>query len=289
MSAAAFLIINPTSGSYSAARVERAVALLAERGIRVELRLTGTAGDAERFAREACTACREPLVIAGGGDGTVNEVLNGLLPGAATLAVLPLGTSNVLARELGIRSPEDAVARIARGTSRPLTVGLAKKGEVRRYFLLMAGAGVDGAVVEGMRGTEKRLFGKGAYILSVLRLLVAWKHERFEVNAAGQRLRCHSVIVCNAANYGGSFRLAPAADIFSPTLEVLCVESNRRRDYLRLLGGVIAGRGSGRSATVISAREVEIHGGMAMQLDGDYFCRAPVTISAQENFVRLIV
>ncbi len=148
---------------------------------------------------------------------------------------------------------------------------------------------MDGAVVEAVRGREKRLLGKGAYILSALRLVLAWDNERFEVEAAGQRLLCHSIIVCNAANYGGSFRLAPKADLFSPTLEVLCVESTRRRDYLRLVADVITGRGSGRHARIISASEVEVRGSRATQLDGDYFCRAPVTISARENFVRIIV
>jgi diacylglycerol kinase family enzyme len=185
-------------------------------GLEPELLLTGCAEDAPRFASRICAAGDDPLILVAGGDGTLNGVLNGLAPGKATLGVIPLGTSNVLARELEIHSLDDALARIAAGRSRPVSVGELECGGDRRRFLLMAGIGVDGAVVRGVRLKEKRLVGKGAYLLSALREIGAWDRGELKVSGDGHTVSCHSVIVCNASKYGGNFVLAREADLFSP-------------------------------------------------------------------------
>lgn len=258
-------------------------------GLNAEILPTRGPDDAAAFARKICAEQNEPLVIVGAGDGTINGVLNGLVPGAATLAVLPFGTSNVLARELGIRSIDDGVARVLRGASRWMSVGLMEVEGARRYFSLMAGAGFDGSIVEGVRGGEKRILKQGAYILSALRVLARWDAEPLEVVADGKRIGCHSVIVCNAARYGGSFVLARGADLFEPRFEVVCVRSANRAAYLRLALKCITGRNiRGDDVTVFPAGEVEIRGGKPVQLDGDYVCRTPIHIRAVENFVRVI-
>ncbi len=222
------IIVNPTSGSYSVKKLQRVIATLQSHNLAPELLLTQGPDDAARFARRLCTEQEAPLIIAAGGDGTVNEVLNGLVPGKGTLAVLPLGTSNVLAMELGIASLPEAVERIIRGETRPLPVGLLAKGGVQRYFSLMAGIGLDGAVVEGVRLCEKRIIGKGAYFLAALRLLVNWESGRLHVLAKEGEFDCHSVIVCNAAKYAGKFLLARQVDLFTPRFEVICVSGGSR-------------------------------------------------------------
>src|SRR6185369_8848211 len=198
-----FLIVNPTSGSFSPDRLEQVRTALRRGGLEPELLQTRSAQDAALFAARICAEERAPLLLVAGGDGTVNGVLNGLAPGVATLGVIPLGTSNVLARELRIDSLEDALARVVRGASRPISVGELECAGEKRRFLLMAGVGVDGAVVQGVRLAEKRRFGKGAYLLSALRLLRAWDGSELQVAGAGGSRSCHSVIVCNAARYGG--------------------------------------------------------------------------------------
>ncbi len=228
------LIINPVSGGYSEQRLRQVMAALEAGGLSPELLLTENADDAELFSRRICQEREEPFIIAGGGDGTVNGVINGLAAERATLAVLPLGTANVLAKELGIVSLNDAVARIVAGATRPLTVGLLEGGGVRRRFLLMAGIGVDGSIVRGVRLREKRVVGKGAYLLSAARLLRNWERERLVVMAGGRRIECHSVVVCNAARYGGGFILAPGADLFTPEFQVACITAGTRSAYLRL-------------------------------------------------------
>lgn len=284
-----FLIVNPTSGSFSQRKIEQVVTALARKGLDPVLLPTASALDAPLFASRICAENTDPLILVAGGDGTLNAVLNGLEPGAATLGVIPLGTSNVLARELKIRSIDDAVNRVARGECRPIAVGELQSGGQQRRFLLMAGVGVDGAVVKGVRLAEKRALGKLAYLLSALRLFFAWDRAELQVTAGGETLSCHSVIACNAARYGGNFLLAPQGDLFSPGLQVVCIKGGRL-SYLKLCLRLAFGRvAASRSVTIFSASELAVSGEKPVQLDGDFFCCGPLQLRSIPGFVRLIV
>ncbi|MDD2338629.1 MAG: diacylglycerol kinase family protein [Geobacteraceae bacterium] len=241
-------------------------------------------------AHRRLAATNNPFIIVGAGDGTINAVLNGLTPGIATLAVIPFGTSNVLCRELGIMSPEAALEKIAAGVSRNLCVGSIEKGETKHSFLLMAGIGLDGCVVKGVRTREKRLLKKGAYFLSALRVLRSWDSSRFEVISGSKVINCHSVIVCNGAKYGGNILFAPGASLFKPEFEVVCIEQETRLGYLKSLPSLLAGKGlKGTGILTFPAREIEIRGTKALQADGDYYFDAPVRIRAIPDFMKIIV
>lgn len=284
------LIINPAAGGYSERTTAAVAAFLERSGFIPHVLLTRSAADATLFARRICAEQSEPFIIAGGGDGTVNGILNGLTAGAATLAVLPLGTSNVLARELGIRSVAEALRRIEARRTRALAVGLLAMADTKRYFLLMAGAGFDGAVVEGVGLGEKRWLKQGAYLLSALRCCCSWEREPMEIVADGEQRECHSVIICNASRYGGSFVLAEGADVFSPGFQVICVKSPARSAYLRLALNVLRRSGiAGPEVEVFAARELSFSGGRAIQADGDFVGRGPASIRAVAGFARLIV
>jgi diacylglycerol kinase family enzyme len=284
------VILNPTAGGYSAHTASKVTAALERSGFAPEILLTRSPEDAALFARRACDARRSPFIIAGGGDGTVNGVLNGIAPGVAALAVLPLGTSNVLAKELGIGSVDDALQRIVQRATRPLSVGLLESAGEKRYFLLMTGIGFDGAVVGGVRLGEKRWLKQGAYILSVIRCLGNWEREPFAFLADGERQECHSAVVCNASRYGGNFILARDADIFSPGFRVVCIKNSTRRGYLRLALHLFTGKGAtGPDLAVFGARELAFSGGRDIQADGDYVGRGPAVIRAVEGFAHLVV
>jgi diacylglycerol kinase family enzyme len=271
-------------------RLRQITAALEAAGLVTEHLLTKNAVDAEIFSRRICQEREEPFLIAAGGDGTVNGVINGLAAGKATLAVLPLGSANVLAKELGIVSCEDAVARIVAGRTRPLTVGFLEAGVVRRRFLLMAGIGFDGFIVRGVREREKRIVGKGAYILSAARHLCNWERERLEVMAGGRRIECHSVVVCNASRYGGGFVFAPGAELFTPEFQVACITADTRSAYLRLAYDVISGRVmENRDIVRFDAVELLVSGNKPVQTDGDYCCASPVRIKASRGFARLVL
>jgi diacylglycerol kinase (ATP) len=283
-----YLIANPTSGSFSPKKIAEIQSSLRQGGLDPELLLTGSAQDAALFAARVCRETASPLVLVAGGDGTVNGVLNGLVPGAATLGVIPMGTSNVLARELKISSLHDALARVARGDSGPISIGELECAGERRRFLLMAGVGVDGAVVQAVRLGEKKLVGKGAYLLSALRVLANWDRGELQVTGAGRSVTCHSVIVCNAARYGGNFLLAPEGDLFTPGFQVLCIKGGRLTFLgLALLLGLNRVAES-RSITLFQADELEIAGNKAVQIDGDFFGLAPLKLRSLPDFVRLI-
>ncbi|QWV94144.1 YegS/Rv2252/BmrU family lipid kinase [Geomonas oryzisoli] len=289
MSRRCFLIVNPTSGTYSQQKVDSIMKGLTERGLAPELLPTQSAADPARFAARICREESDPLIVVAGGDGTINGVLNGLVPGAATLGVVPLGTSNVLARELEIHSVDDALDRLARGETRPISVGEIVCGGERRRFVLMAGVGFDGAVVRDVRLSEKRALGKGAYVLSALRALWNWDASQLTVTAGEKSVACHGVIVCNAAKYGGNFRLAPEADLFTPGFQVLCI-SGGRLAYLGLALGLLNGTAVFSShVTCFTGEALEISGEKAVQLDGDYVCPTPIAVRTVPDLVRLVV
>jgi diacylglycerol kinase (ATP) len=290
MSRQCAVIINPVSGGYTEEKQRNLAIALERAGFAPKFLVTATADDPARFAREICTLHENPLIVACGGDGTVNGVLNGLVPGKATLAMVPLGTANVLARELGIGSLDDAVTRIARGTTRPMAVGLLQSKEKERRFFLMAGIGFDGAVVAGVREQEKKRLGKAAYLLSALRLFRSRDREMLTVTADGKTFACHSAIVCNAPRYGGGFLLAPAADIFAPGFQLVCIRRGSRAAIAALVLATLAGRpGSGSDVVRVACREVIVSGQKAVQVDGDFWGYSPVRIAAEAEFVRLIV
>ena len=284
-----FLIVNPTSGSYSRQSVERIMARLAAAGLDPQFLATGSGEDATLFAGRICAEHLDPLILVAGGDGTVNGVLNGLVPGAATLGVIPVGTSNVLARELEIDSVDDALKRVVAGRTRPVPVGEVRlDGETRR-FLLMAGVGVDGAVVRDVRLGEKRAFGKGAYLLAALRLLFFWDESLVQVTGGGRSVACHSVIVSNAAKYGGNFVLAPGGDLFSPGLQVACIGGGRFAYLAHALRLVLGNFSASRLVEIFTAEELEVTGEKAVQLDGDFFGLAPAHFRSIPDFLRMIV
>ncbi len=284
------LIINPLSGGFSPARVLEATVSLERNGFLPTILEAREPDVATRCARQICRKEENPLIIVGAGDGTINCVVNGLSPGVATLAVIPFGTSNVLAREVGITTLSRALEKISAGVSRAVSVGLIEKDGTERTFLLMAGVGYDGAVVKGVRTHEKRLLRKGAYLLSALRLLPAWDTGRLEVTAGSTVVDCHTVIVCNAAKYGGESIIAPDASLFAPGLRIVCLVDGTRAAFLRFACRLLMKRGAdGPGVVTFPAMDVEIRGAKPLQMDGDFYCHAPVRIRSVPDFFRLIV
>jgi len=286
-----YLLINPLSGSYSRALHDEILASLQGVGVSVEcLTVTGPA-DAQKVCAGIEAAAERPLVIVAGGDGTVNAVVNALTPERAVLAVLPVGTANVLALELGIGSIADGIRRIAAGTTRPLTVGTitTADGESRR-FLLMAGIGLDGEIVRRVQMKEKRLLGKGAYLLSALRCLGGWPRDRFTLRVDGREVACHSAIVSNISRYGGNVVLLPGADLSGPQLDIFCITATGRMAYLKVIADVLAGRPCREDQVMLlRGTEIEVAGERAVQLDGDYYGTAPVRVSTITEFARILV
>lgn len=289
MSRTCTVIINRLSGTFSKKKADQVGSFLCSKGMDPRLYFIHDLDEATEISRKACRETSDPFIVVGGGDGTVNGVINGLAPGAATLAILPFGTSNVLTRELAIKSLEDALQRIARGVPRRTPAGLLVNEKCSRYFILMAGMGFDGAVVRGVSFREKRMLGKGAYVLSAFRQLAEMDREVFEVIADGVKYDCHSLIICNSSKYAGKFVLAPGADLFEPRFRAVCIESPGIRTYLRAAVSLLGGKGvRGPGIRTITAGEFTVSGRKPVQVDGDYLGDSPARISIIPDFVRLI-
>lgn len=230
------------------------------------------------------------MVIVAGGDGTFNAVVNGLDPSTATLAVLPFGTSNVLAAEIGIKSIDDALDRIAGGKTRALSVGVIEFEEKSLRFVLMAGIGLDGAVVRDVWPLGKKLLKQGAYALSALKSLLAWDATIFELSTPEGDVTCHTAIICNAARYGGNFILSNESSPFISGLSAVCITGNGRRTYLKSALDLFRNKmESNKDLVRVHSSLFEVRGSRPIQIDGDFVGYGPARISELTDFARIIV
>lgn len=284
------VIANRGAGSFSPAGLESACTSLGQAGMEVEQLLCNDFGAMTEAAGKAGTLPDAPLVVAAGGDGTINAVLNGLAGKGATCAILPLGTANVLALEMGLCSVDKAVTRIIAGESRPFTAGLISNGVRCSRFFLMAGVGLDGYIVRGVSRERKKRFGKGAYLISALEHLAGWESGRLRVTTENSEFSCHSLIACNASRYGGPFTLAHGASIFSPGLELVVVTGSSRLAHLQLAKEtLLGGKGSGAGIVRLTAAKIRIEGVKPLQADGDDWGDTPVEIVAEPAYADIIV
>lgn len=285
-----YLFVNPLSGRYARRRISSVVNRLETAGLAPTVFSVTTPADALPVCRLINESGESPLIIIAAGDGTINAVVNGLQPGTATLAVLPLGTSNVLAAELGIRSVDDGISRIVAGRTRPLSLGVLELARSSHRFVLMAGIGIDGTVVRDVWPLGKRLLKQGAYALSAILGALTWDRSMISVQTAERKIDCHSVIVCSASRYGGNFIIAPGSDPFTPEFTAVCIRKNRRRTYLRLVLEMLLGRSDTSSEVLrIPTDGIEIHGTKPIQIDGDFIGYSPATLKTMAAFAHIIV
>ena len=281
------IIFNPAAGWRRRQRLAPVLAQLREQGCALELRETQGPGDAERFAAEADPGAFD-LVVVAGGDGTVNETINGLARSGLPLALIPLGTANVLAAEIGLSTDPAAVARcVAFGQPRPIALGAANG----RRFILMAGAGFDAHVVAGVSVPMKRRLGKGAYVLSTLRQLLVFDFPSYEVLSDNTVHHAASVIVTNARYYGGRFVCAPDASLESATLQVCLFQRGGRLAAIGYALALFSGRLPRLSSyRLIEARRIEVRGrpGEPIQVDGDGIGQLNVAIEVLPKALDLV-
>jgi diacylglycerol kinase family enzyme len=285
-----FLFVNRLSGSYDHKKINIVITLLKNADLAPTVFSVTTPIEIASCCRQINESNVDPLIIVAGGDGTINAVVNHLQPGTATLAILPMGTSNVLAGELGIKTVKNGIMRILEGKTQPLSVGLLHFGQSSQRFVLMAGIGLDGAVVRDVWPLGKRLIKQGAYALSAFVNAFRWDRSLIEVITSDRRLKCHSIIICNASRYGGNFIIAPEGDVFSSELTAVCIPNNERRSYIRLASQVFRDKPEISSERFrIPVDGLEICGIKPIQIDGDFVGYSPARITSIPDFARIIV
>ncbi len=286
-----FIIANPAARRFSKRKIGEALSFIRRRGFNEELIYTEAPGDGIRLVREILKKERDiHAIVAAGGDGTFNEVANGLIGSNIPMAILPLGTTNVLAKELNI--PEDVTGALGLLDSGPVTVRPARiiNKDISRYFLLMAGIGFDAEAVHGVNKGLKRVSGKLAYIISGLRSFITYKPSLLRIIIDNQEVKGYNAVICKASCYGGSFKMAPDASLKDPYLYAVIFAEGSRRSLIRYITGVIAKRHVKFNDVIYKkASRVFIDGDGEIQIDGDYFGKGPVEISSGSRELMIFI
>ena len=282
------IIYNPTAGWFGRARFRKIKAALCQLGCDVTVQETARRGDEEAFAR-AADAGEVDAVAAAGGDGTVNEVAAGLIGSNLPLGIIPLGTTNVLATEIGLsRRPETIAAAIAAGTRLRCHPGQANG----RHFMMMAGVGFDAHVVENCPPLLKKLIGKGAYVLTAIAGLWGHASHRYDVTLNGRTTSAASVIIGNGRHYGGRFVCTPDARLDRASFQVCLFKSGGPWAILRYGLGLIRGTLPRMTdVTMVEADGIQIKGrpGDPVQGDGDIIARLPLEARISRQTLDLLV
>ena len=283
------LIHNPTAGLLQG-RLRRAVAALTDRNIEVRVLRTSGPRDAWRLAREA-PADLTAILIAGG-DGTFNEAVNGLMerpPPRPPLGLLPSGTANVLARELGLPLQADRAAGLmADAMAQTMYLGRVNG----RYFATMAGVGLDARVVAHLPRVLKRGLGRAGYTIETLRQMFLDPPPSMTVTVDGVAYRAHSVVAAKARYYGGSIQVAPSARAVKPGLALCVFQGQGTWTTFGQTAAALLGCHLRRpDVTLLPATTIRLDepSGAPVQADGELVGRLPARIDASSEEIQVLV
>ena len=285
----AIIIGNPTAGG---ARREgllvRCVEILSSGGLDVEVWPTEGPQHATKMAEKAGVR----LVIAAGGDGTINEVVNGLEKDA-TLGILPLGTVNVLARELGLPlKAEAACERILTGKESRIDLGVATNREgVERRFTCMAGVGFDAHVVYAVTPRLKRYLKVPAFPLMALKVYLERTLPTLHIVHDDTTYLTQFAIVANGHYYGGNFRVAEAASLTTGSLEVVLVDSVSKLLRPGVLAHILTKKPLSQFMRSFATRELcaKAPGNkVPVQLDGELWGILPMSFRIEPATLKVI-
>lgn len=291
------VVLNPVAGQEEPAQVRRRIGgAFAVRGASFDIEETTGAGDAERLAREA-VELGYGRVVAAGGDGTIAEVITGIAGTEVPLGLIPLGTANQVASNLGIPSGIDrSVGVILNGTAVPMDLGQLADG---RYFALIAGAGWDAEVMSFATRELKDRWGFGAYLYAGLRSVITPPSAAFRITADGQSFEINAATVL-LANVGQifsdiipvNFRIGPSVSFSDGLLDVCIFAPRTLPEVATVLWRVASRRYVGDERIIyLQAREIRIESDppVITQLDGDAIGETPLTARAVPEGVRVMV
>jgi len=270
-------------------------AALEAAGHRVSAQPTAGPGSAGRVAREAIERGAD-LIVALGGDGTLNEVLSGVVHSDVPLAMIPGGTANVCARELGLAANAlEAAARLGDLVPRRIAAGLLRSEAdgAGRFFLLMAGVGFDARIVYGLDLGLKSKLGELAYWSGAMKQF-GRNLEEFEAHIDGQSLTCSFALASRVRNYAGHMEIAQSVSLLHDDFELVLFEGRSAlRCYVKYLGAIVAGRASKtKGISFHRCRSVRFAAPAGdrvyVQVDGEYAGRLPATVEIVPEAVTIL-
>ena len=319
------IIYNPMSGrpGRRAQNVRAMQQLLDTRGVAAEADATAGPGDAIHLAHKA-VAEQVELVIAYGGDGTVNEVIQGLAGSHTPLAIWPGGTSNVVARDLALPLNIGQLAEIiANGKTKRITLGratwvgvgvggwglgasetgknqpltpnpqpLTNPQPPSRYFLMMAGIGLDASVARGVNMRLKRRTGELAYWLSGGKHLLTWQPEIFTLEVDGRSFESAFALIGNGKGYGGRMMMTPNAKLDESLFEVYVLPPLANNlAYLRALVACMRGKPETAGAVLVKGKHITANSSRQpwVEADGEIIGPLPMTFEIVPDALSVIV
>lgn len=287
------VIHNPVAGPKDVnpkvvKRIDRVRAYLSAQGRPFRIRETSAPGDAGVMAREAALEGAD-AVVAVGGDGTMNEVADGLAGSATRLVFVPHGTGNVFAREFSLpESVEGCMDLLTSGKT--ISVRLAKAND--RHFVLLGSAGFDAEVVERMNHRQKNLLGIAAYVLCGARHLLRSQPSLWLEFPDRERVEAQAVIVARGKMYGGNVTIAPAGDIARETFQVIALLRKGRWSIAKFALDALRGKHvSSRHVLIRESPSLFVRSTIpsACQVDGEYLGPLPVRFTVTDVLLRIVV
>jgi len=258
--------------------------------LKPQLAPTSAPGDATAIARDSIAQGAD-LILVLGGDGTINEAVNGMVHSNAALGILPAGTANVLAMELGLGSRLDrAVEHLSQSVERRVAVGkIINSHAAPRHFLAMAGAGLDAKIVYNLNPALKARAGKLAYWLSGFGH-AAEPVGNFDARINGDVYRCGFALASRVRNYGGDLEIASGASLIHDDFEIVLFEGSNPLRYMWYMLGVGLHRVQGmRGVHTVRSGQVEMTGDVHLQVDGEYAGRLPARFEIVPQAITLLM
>ncbi len=304
------VVENPASGQTSPRRkaiVDSTLAALHHAGVETEHLMIDGPGSGSALAREAIARGCDTVLVCGG-DGTVHEVLQALVGTNVALGVVPMGTANALASDLGLsRSPEKAIRSLLHAEPTQVPVGRISfrdsQGEpCSRYFTVAAGIGADALLMARMDPALKRRFGYLLYIVEAFRIWVGHSFPLFNATFANGHgrprvLETSQLLAVRVRSFGGVLgELAPGATLHGQNLCLLAFKTRSRLHYMRFLLAVVAQRHSfSKEIELIAADTVEClprngsHSKVYVEADGELLGQLPVRIEIAAQTLNLLI
>ena len=299
----AFAVLNPRSGSCTAADVRKAIAdHLGD--AEVEVHEVAEGDDLPEIVRDAIARGADPIVAAGG-DGTVSTIADVLIGTEAHLVVLPLGTANVLARELGIPVELDGACRLGAhclaegslagsGDHAVARLDAMKVGD--RHYFTQVGVGIDALMIRDTNTEQKRRFGRFAYLWTMARALVGYQPRRFTIQVDDRtlELKASQIVVANTGMMGQPpFRWGPDIRSDDGRLNVCILRARSVSDYLGLLWRVVRHqhKRSPNARYEVAVRSITITAKhpLPVQADGEVIGDTPVRIEVIKSALKVVV
>jgi diacylglycerol kinase (ATP) len=292
------------------------IGLLCERGVSASAHATTGPDEASKLAAQAVDHGAD-IIISYGGDGTLNEVIQSMARSQTALAVWPGGTANVVARDLGLPFDISGLAdMIAAGKTRRIALGLAKAGSelpaanfavagngepetqnpepetAGRYFIMMAGIGLDASIARGVNKKLKRRTGEFAYWMSGIRHLFLWRAEPFTIEVDGSAYKGAFALIGNGKGYGGGMMITPGAKLEDPWFEVYILSPLANNlAYVRALRACMRGKPEVAGVSLVRGKHIRANSAHEpwVEADGEIIGPLPMTFDIVPDALSLIV